>query len=193
MWLPGSISWLLLSPFQWAEFLKLKKVTNANKLPAGFLEGRGWVGHLRQCQVVPGRRAWAGSRLHQHPDKKKKKIRQFPKWLFLALIDSACRPGSWHPRSWLGSYRGWSLGKMRQESSLVRWESLSSVVRERRVVGNTKEADPREETRKQHVLSPRQEAAGQWLCMCAKLLQLYLTLWNPVDCSLPGSSDHGIL
>lgn len=49
-----------------------------------------------------------------------KKTRQLPKRLFLALIDSAFRPGSWHPRSWLGGYRGWSLGKMRQESSLVR-------------------------------------------------------------------------
>ena len=27
----------------------------------------------------------------------------------------------------------------------------------------------------------------------AKLLQSCLTLWNPVDCSLPGSSIHGIL
>ena len=27
--------------------------------------------------------------------------------------------------------------------------------------------------------------------MCAKLLQLCLTLCNPVDCSLPGSSAHG--
>ena len=29
--------------------------------------------------------------------------------------------------------------------------------------------------------------------MCAKLLQLYLTLWDPMDCSLPGSPVHGIL
>ena len=29
--------------------------------------------------------------------------------------------------------------------------------------------------------------------MHAKLLQLYLTLCNPVDCSPPGSSVHGIL
>ena len=27
----------------------------------------------------------------------------------------------------------------------------------------------------------------------AKMLQLYLTLCNPMDCSLPGSSVHGIL
>ena len=31
------------------------------------------------------------------------------------------------------------------------------------------------------------------LCMCAKSLQLCLTLCNPVDCSPPGSSVHGIL
>ena len=31
------------------------------------------------------------------------------------------------------------------------------------------------------------------LCMCAKLLQSYLTLCNIMDCSLPGSSVHGIL
>ena len=29
--------------------------------------------------------------------------------------------------------------------------------------------------------------------MHAKLLQLYLTLCNPLDCRLPGSSVHGIL
>ena len=29
--------------------------------------------------------------------------------------------------------------------------------------------------------------------MCAKLLQPCLTLWNPMDCSLTGSSVHGIL
>ena len=29
--------------------------------------------------------------------------------------------------------------------------------------------------------------------MCAKLLQLCLTLCNPMDCSPPGSSVHGIL
>ena len=26
-----------------------------------------------------------------------------------------------------------------------------------------------------------------------KVAQLCLTLWNPMDCNLPGSSDHGIL
>ena len=31
------------------------------------------------------------------------------------------------------------------------------------------------------------------LCMCAKSLQLCLTLCDPADCSLPGSSIHGIL
>ena len=30
-------------------------------------------------------------------------------------------------------------------------------------------------------------------CMCAELLQSCLTLCNPMDCSLPGSSVHGIL
>ena len=29
--------------------------------------------------------------------------------------------------------------------------------------------------------------------MCAKLFQLYLTLCNPMDCILSGSSVHGIL
>ena len=29
--------------------------------------------------------------------------------------------------------------------------------------------------------------------MCAELLQLCLTLCNPMDCSLPSSSVHGIL
>ena len=46
------------------------------------------------------------------------------------------------------------------------------------MVGNTEVADPREGTRKQHVLSPRQEAMGQWLCVCAKSLQLCPTLCN---------------
>ena len=31
------------------------------------------------------------------------------------------------------------------------------------------------------------------VCVCAKLLQLCLTLCNPMDCSLLGSSVHGIL
>ena len=31
------------------------------------------------------------------------------------------------------------------------------------------------------------------MCVCAKLLQSCPTLCNPVDCSLPGSSVHGIL
>ena len=31
------------------------------------------------------------------------------------------------------------------------------------------------------------------LCVCAKLLQLCPTLCDPVDCSPPGSSVHGIL
>ena len=30
-------------------------------------------------------------------------------------------------------------------------------------------------------------------CVCAKLLQSCLTLCDPTDCSLPGSSVHGIL
>ena len=29
--------------------------------------------------------------------------------------------------------------------------------------------------------------------VCAKLLQSCLTLWDPMDCSLPGSSVHGVL
>ena len=31
------------------------------------------------------------------------------------------------------------------------------------------------------------------LCVCAKFLQLCLMLFNPIDCSLPGSSVHRIL
>ena len=30
-------------------------------------------------------------------------------------------------------------------------------------------------------------------CVCAKSLQLYLTLCNPINCSPPGSSVHGII
>ena len=30
-------------------------------------------------------------------------------------------------------------------------------------------------------------------CMHSKVLQLCMTLWDPVDCSPPGSSVHGIL
>ena len=28
---------------------------------------------------------------------------------------------------------------------------------------------------------------GYWLCVCTKLLQSSLTLWDPMDCSTPGS------
>ena len=31
------------------------------------------------------------------------------------------------------------------------------------------------------------------MSVCAKLLQLCLTLYNPMDCSPPGSTVHGIL
>ena len=31
------------------------------------------------------------------------------------------------------------------------------------------------------------------VCMCAKSLQLCLTLYDPMGCSMPGSSVHGIL
>ena len=42
-----------------------------------------------------------------------------------------------------------------------------------------------------HFLS---DVSSAWLsCMHAKLLQLYLTLLDPIDCSLPGFSVHGIL
>ena len=34
---------------------------------------------------------------------------------------------------------------------------------------------------------------GIWSCMCAKSLQSCLTLYDPMDCSPPGSSVHGIL
>ena len=32
-----------------------------------------------------------------------------------------------------------------------------------------------------------------YTCMHAKLLQLCLNVCDPMDCNLPGSSDHGIL
>ena len=32
-----------------------------------------------------------------------------------------------------------------------------------------------------------------WVCMHAKLLQLYLAFWDPMDYSQPGSSVCGIL
>ena len=32
-----------------------------------------------------------------------------------------------------------------------------------------------------------------YVCLCAKSLQSYLTLCDPIDCSLPGSSVHGFL
>ena len=47
----------------------------------------------------------------------------------------------------------------------------------------------------QDVPSPWCEDEGVYSldCVCAKSLQLCLTLWDPMDCSLPGSSVHGIL
>ena len=35
--------------------------------------------------------------------------------------------------------------------------------------------------------------SSSFACLAAKLLQLHATLWDPMDCSLPGSSAHGIL
>ena len=37
------------------------------------------------------------------------------------------------------------------------------------------------------------DAVTGTMCVHAKSLQLHPTLCNPVDCSLPGSSVHGIL
>ena len=34
---------------------------------------------------------------------------------------------------------------------------------------------------------------SDFVCVCAKSLQSHLTLCDPMDCSLPGSSVHGIL
>ena len=44
--------------------------------------------------------------------------------------------------------------------------------------------------------SGEQRRTGDWVnqsCLCAKLLHSCPTLCNPVDCSLPGSSVHGIV
>ena len=40
---------------------------------------------------------------------------------------------------------------------------------------------------------PVGEYAWRGICMCAKSLQLCSTLCNPMDCTPPGSSVHGIL
>ena len=34
---------------------------------------------------------------------------------------------------------------------------------------------------------------SRYMCVCAKSLQLYLTLCDPMDCNTPGSFVHGIL
>ena len=41
--------------------------------------------------------------------------------------------------------------------------------------------------------SPSCHDLVSFACVCAKLLQLCLTLWDPTDYSPPGSSVHGIL
>ena len=42
-------------------------------------------------------------------------------------------------------------------------------------------------------LTPDYEPHGLFSCVCAKSLQWGLTLCDPMDCSPPGSSVHGIL
>ena len=37
-----------------------------------------------------------------------------------------------------------------------------------------------------------QKPYPQYNCGCCSLAKLFLTLCNPMDCGLPGSSDHGI-
>ena len=41
--------------------------------------------------------------------------------------------------------------------------------------------------------SSEKSISRMFILMCAKLLQSCLTICNPMDCSLPGSSVHGIL
>ena len=50
--------------------------------------------------------------------------------------------------------------------------------------------------RRRHIHRNGSCAQERWpgpLCVCAKSLQSCLTLWDPMDCSPPGSSVHGIL
>ena len=49
------------------------------------------------------------------------------------------------------------------------------------------------ETLTQYLLKIYKEDFGQFLLVCAKSLQSYLIFCNPIDCSPPGSSVHGIL
>ena len=44
-----------------------------------------------------------------------------------------------------------------------------------------------------HIIQPLCTSVSSSLCMCAKSLQSCPTLCDPMDCSLPGSSVHGIL
>ena len=43
------------------------------------------------------------------------------------------------------------------------------------------------------LLTLRSTFYGACMYICVKLLQLCPTLWDPMDCSLPGSSVHGVL
>ena len=44
-----------------------------------------------------------------------------------------------------------------------------------------------------HLMKVCQSRIWRKVCVCAKSLQLCLTLWDPMNCSPPGSSVHGIL
>ena len=44
-----------------------------------------------------------------------------------------------------------------------------------------------------HLMPPNRKQIGTGGCMCAQSLQLCVTHCNPMDCSPPGSSVHGIL
>ena len=45
----------------------------------------------------------------------------------------------------------------------------------------------------QYIVAQKNINVTNFCCVCAKLLQLCLTLFDPMDCNIPGFSVHGIL
>ena len=71
----------------------------------------------------------------------------------------------------------WESGRATRQHHFVWWV-------------NQGEATPRPPTLQS---LPRATALLREACVCAKSLQQYSTLCNPLDCSLPSSSVHGVL
>ena len=101
-------------------------------------------------------------------------------------LDKAISRSGWpyylcHTRSWLGA-EGVKLGGFHQQRPLVNYVPCSWICVRYICMANASSVH----------FSPT-FLFSRYMCVCAKSLQLYLTLCDPMDCNTLGSFVHGIL